>query len=104
MTTARCPTCHRPIRRSNASNACYWALVHEIAEQIRPAGNAYGADSWHCYLKTRFLGADDMKLPNGKVIVVPKSSSSLDTEEFADYLAKCEAWASEKGIYLEQRD
>lgn len=101
--TPRCPTCHRPLRRSSAANALYWSLLHAISERITPAGNSYSADTWHEWCKSKFLGADDMKLPNGKVLTKTHSSSDLDAEEFSRYLSQCEAWAAEKGVYLEER-
>jgi hypothetical protein len=77
-------------------------LLHVIADKLRPGGNAYSADAWHLYFKTRFIGADDVKLPNTKVIVIPKSSADLASDEFSDYATKVEAWASERDVYLDE--
>lgn len=98
----RCPTCGRKHRRSNHANARYWLLLHTIAEKLQPKGESYSADIWHCWAKTRFIGADDVKLPNGKVIIQPRSTASLDVAEFNDYMTKLEAWAADHDVHLDE--
>jgi hypothetical protein len=100
----RCPTCKRPQKRSNEANAFYWALLHLIAEKIKPGGNAYSADQWHIYAKSRWIGCDEVVLPNLKTLTIPKSSAALDTAEFQDYVAKVEAWAAERDVFLADRE
>lgn len=72
-----------------------------MSERIKPRGQQYSAEQWHLYAKSRWLGADDVKLPNGKVITQPRSSSGLDVAEFNDYMTAVEAWANERGAFLE---
>lgn len=99
----RCPTCGRREKRSTEANRRYWLILHLIAERIKPGDNlAYSPDQWHLYFKSRFLGADDVDLPNGKTLVIPHSSADLSTEEFSDYAMKVEAWASERDVYLDE--
>jgi hypothetical protein len=100
----RCPTCKRPHRRSNQANAYYWLLLHEIANRVQPGGQSYSAETWHAYCKSRWIGCDDIRLPNGKVLTAPKSSAALDVQEFADYVTKVEAWAAERGVFLADRE
>ena len=104
MRVDRCPTCHRRIKRSTQANRLYWLLPHEIAESVKPGAQAYGAEVWHTWAKSRFLGCDDVKLPSGKVLSIPRSSADLDAAEFADYVGKVEAWAAERGVYLADRE
>lgn len=98
----RCPTCHRKQRRSNPANASYWALLHEIAETLRPNGQVYSADQFHTYYKARFLGVDEVRLPNGDLMRMPKSTADLDVEAFSDYLTKVEADAAMRGVFLDE--
>ena len=72
-----------------------------MSERIRPQGQQYSAEQWHLYSKSRWIGADDVTLPNGKVITQPRSSSTLDVAEFNDYMTAVEAWANEHGAFLE---
>ena len=100
----RCPTCHRRIRRSSQANRLYWLLLHELSDRLRPNGQHYSAEAFHAYYKSRFIGCDDVALPSGKVLTIPRSSADLDTAEFADYLTKVEADAAERGVYLADRE
>lgn len=104
MRVDRCPTCRRRIKRSTQANRLYWLLLHEIAERVKPSGQSYGAEVWHTWAKSRFLGCDDVTLPSGKTMTIPKSSADLDVSEFADYVDKVEAWAAERGIFLADRE
>ena len=96
----KCPTCGRKQRRSTEANRRYWALLHEISEQLKPMKQQYSSEVWHEYLKQHFLGADEIHLPNGKTMIRPLSSAELDKTEFADYMTQVEAWANEKGVFL----
>ncbi len=105
MKPDRCPTCHRRHKRSNEANRRYWLLLHEIADKVHPKGEdgkpeSFSAESWHKYFKQRFVGCDEVKLPNRKTIIVLRSSADLDTAEFNDYMTQVEAWASEHNVYL----
>lgn len=100
MFTERCPTCHQMKKRSNAANRIYWALLHMIAEQLPVKGQGYTANTWHAYLVSRYLGCNDITLPNGKVLTMPVSTSALTKDEFSEYFEKCLAWASEHGVVL----
>ena len=97
----RCPTCGRREKRSNPANARYWLLLHLIASKLRPDGNTYSADAFHVYYKSRFLGCDDVALPNGRTLTIPRSTAQLESAEFANYAAQVEADAAERGVYLD---
>jgi len=82
--------------------------LHEIAEAVKPDGKAYSTEAFHEYFKSRFLGADELELPNGKTLIRPHSSAELDvsagTDEqisFAEYIERVEAWAAQRGVYLQ---
>lgn len=98
----RCPTCRRKVRRSNPQNAMLWTLYHKMAETLKPGGQEYSAESFHTYYKSKFLGCDEVALPNGKIMQIPKSTADLDVAEFSDYFTKVEADAAERGVYLDE--
>lgn len=52
-------------------------------------------------MKGRFLGRSDMVLPNGKTVTITQTTTALDVGEFADYMTKVEAWAADRGVWLE---
>lgn len=72
-----------------------------MSEIIKPEGKQYSAEQWHLYCKSRWLGVDETKLPNGKVLLIPKSTADLDVSEFNDYMTAVEVWAHERGCFLE---
>jgi len=98
---SRCPTCGRRHKRSNPQNAMYWSLLH-LMSQREWGGKTYSADQFHAYYKTRFLGAEDMTLPNGKTLTIPNSTANLDVSEFSDYFEKVQADAAERGVFLDE--
>jgi len=98
----RCPTCGRKQRRSTEANRRYWGLLHEISEAIKPERTQYSSECWHEYFKQRFIGSEDFTLPNGKVQTRAFSSAELDKAEFSEYMTKVEAWAADKGVYLQE--
>jgi len=100
----RCPTCKRRLTRSSEANRRYWALLHALAGKLRPKGQEYSAETWHLYCKSRFLGADDQTLPSGRVITIPHSTAQLDSTGFAEYMTKVEAFANERGCFLEDME
>jgi hypothetical protein len=99
---SRCPACGRREKRSSEANRRYWQLVSVIAETVKPGGAAYGVNAWHLWLKSRFLGCTDTKLPNGAVLTEPNSSADLDADEFSDFMTAVEAWAAERGAFLSE--
>jgi hypothetical protein len=39
-------------------------------------------------------------LPNGRVIVMPRTTTELDVPAFSAYMQEIEAWAAERGVTL----
>lgn len=94
----RCPVCHRKHRRSNPANSRYWALLHLCAERL--ADGQYSAEQMHVYFKSKYLGCDDVQMPNGKTLTIPRSTAGLDVAEFGEYMDKVEADAAQRGVFL----
>lgn len=104
MRTDRCPTCKRRLTRSSEANRRYWALLHAMAEKIKPRGQTFSADAFHIWAKSKWLGCTDTVLPSGKTMTQPNSTASLDVGQFGDYLTAVEAWANEHGVFLEDME
>ena len=98
--TKTCPTCGRGITRSTEQNRRYWKLVQLLVD--KPVkGEKYDKKDWHLYLRSRFLGCEEHKLPNGKVVVEPIETHDLDVHAFNEYMGEVEAWAAEHGVFLD---
>jgi hypothetical protein len=100
----RCPTCGHRQRRSRQQNALYWLLLHLVAEKLRPGGLLYSPEQWHWYMKSRFLGCDEIPLPGGKQLTMPRSSAGLAVDEFNEFFGKVEAWSNEHDVFLADRE
>ncbi len=98
----RCPSCGRREKRSTDANRRYWLLLHAMASQLVVSGERYSADSYHAYFRSRFLGCDDVKMPNGKTLTIPRSTRDLDVSEFNDYMTQVEADANARGVFLDE--
>lgn len=98
----RCPKCGRMPKRTSEQNKRYWQLITNLSANLPVQESRYGPEAWHTYMKMRYLGADEVSLPNGKTIVSPKSTSDLDRMEFADYMTQVEAWCNEHGVWLDE--
>jgi hypothetical protein len=81
-------------KRRSAQNRRYWAVLHEIAEQL----NINDVEAWHEWAKRRFIGVKEVSLPDGEIVAVGKSSTELSVKEFADYMTSIEAWAVDQGV------
>lgn len=100
--TKRCQGCGRTWTRTLAQNARMWALLHRLSERYRPDGQSFAPETWHHYFRDQFLGRVDVRLPDGRVVAVPRSTTELDTHEMADYQTQIEAWCAERGVTLDE--
>ena len=98
----RCTKCGRKARRSNEANRRYWMLIYKAAAELKPDGKQYSPDTYHLYYRLKYLGGDDVTLPSGKVIVMPKSTADLDKGEFHEYAEQVEQDLNERGVYLDE--
>lgn len=73
-----------------------------MSEGIKLEAGRYSPETWHIYCKLRWIGGNDLTLPSGEVVTVPKSSSALDTKEFAEYMGMVEMFAAVQGVYLDE--
>jgi len=84
-------------KRRNLQNRRYWAIVHDISDQL-----GFDADTWHEYFKRRFIGIRELRMPDGEIINLGMSSTDLSVAEFGDYMLCVEAWAVEKGVIFSE--
>lgn len=98
----RCPSCGRKHKRSNPANARLWLLYHLAAAKLKTGEESYSAEQFHYYYRSRFLGCDDVRLPNGKVLTIPRSTAQLDVDEFNAYMTAVEADLAERDVFMEE--
>lgn len=81
-------------KRRSQQNRRYWAVLHEIAEQL----GISDVDAWHEWCKRRFIGTKEVRLPDGEIVHIGQSSKDLSVSDFCDYMTSIEAWAVEQGV------
>ena len=89
-------------RRSNNQNRYYWGVViPAVAEMFREHGNATDEEEVHSYLKEHVGGLNRLLIdPDGKRRPVVRSSASLNTAEFEEFMEKVRAWAAGFGYQI----
>ena len=85
-------------KRSLRSNSLYWIWLRVIAENT---GN--DEDTLHRLFKGRFLPPKIVTL-KGKEYKLARSTTELDTVQFAEYLSRVAAEAAELGIHLPSKE
>ena len=83
--------------RSSEQNRRYWSILTEISEQLKPDGHEYSPETWHQYLRAKFIGKD-VVVVDGDVLFVPKTTTKLKVAEFSDLMTQVEAWGAEHGV------
>jgi len=80
-------TLHR-VRRTVSQNRLYWLWVNQIADET---GNT--PDDLHEAFRSMFLGARGVSVGSAEVSV-SRSTTTLDTAQFTDFLTRLEAWVT----------
>lgn len=79
-------------KRTKRQNRRYWGrgVLAQIAEQAAVGGKLYSAETWHEFMKKKFIGL--VELPDGSVI--GQSSRDLSTAQFSEFCSQVEAYAA----------
>ena len=92
-------------KRSIEQNRRYWAVLNELAAQVRVDGNRFKPDTWHEFYKARLLPCETAWIC-GQLVSVPESTTGLSVQDFAQYMTQIEAHATQElGVrFTETRD
>lgn len=97
-----CITIERPKKkRSLSQNAYYWGVVIPLCRQLlEEYGNDVDEEETHSFLKEH-VGKLTSSVIDGKGRkAITKSSASLSTAEFEQYLLRVTAWAAQEGVMI----
>ena len=95
-----CPQCHfkyevmpkEKVNRTNLQNRWYWSCVVGI-----PAGEiGYLPEEMHEAFKWMFLRKSEDRTKPPTV----RSTTTLTTQEFSEYVEKCRQWCAENGYVI----
>lgn len=93
---------HLEEKRRDIQNRRYWAILHEVAEQLKINEQQMSAETWHEWAKRRFIGVREIVLPDGEIIILGMTSVDLSVAEFSDYMQMVEAWAVDHGVIFNE--
>lgn len=80
-------------KRSNPANKFYWKAVIEAFEDY----TGYSKQEVHGLLAKRFLSYEK-RGKDGKARALVKSTTELNSKEFAEYCRECEKFGMENGL------
>ena len=86
--------------RTMSQNRYYWGVVLATLSEW----SGHEPEELHDYLKQKFLTPSDDELPNGTVIRVYPSTTTLTIEEFGAYVDRVVRWAADQGVYVPSAD
>lgn len=81
----------KPLRKSRSDNQnryYYGVVIKILSEEL-----GFLPDEMHEVLKQKFLTSETIKIGSEEFVIV-KSTASLNTVEFEDYLSQIRSWAS----------
>ena len=88
-------------KRTDEQNRLFHALLNEISEHAWVNGNQYSPDVWKEMIRRRFIGTEELSLPDGTRIERGLSTTTLSIEEFSKLIDVVSAWATtELGVEL----
>jgi hypothetical protein len=82
-------------QRSNNQNALYWSWLTIVGKDL-----GYESEELHEALKAKILGVIERKTIFGNTVNEPRSTTSLNTKEFTEYLNAVQSFAMSLGITL----
>jgi hypothetical protein len=90
-------------KRSIEQNARLHALLSEIAEQAWVRGRQYDAEIWKEYFRSKFIGTEEIEMPDGKRFERGISTTTLDVAAFSDFMERIQEHATrELGVVFSQ--
>lgn len=81
-------------KRSLDQNSRYWSILQEVSDQT-----GHTANELHEICKAEFLGLETICVENkdrGWSLEIPKSTTKLNTKEFAEYCDKVSMFAAQE--------
>ena len=97
---------YKPARSLDA-NSRYWAMLHDISEQLWASGKQFDTETWHEYLKRKLMpdiivvkGGEQrskwVEEPDGKMRVI--STTQLNKSSFGEYMDEVAAFGAGQGV------
>lgn len=91
-------------KRSGDQNRMLHALLREIAASAYVGGRRFSEEAWKEMIRRKFIGTEEVVLPDGARIERGISTTTLSVAEFSALIDRVCAWAQDElGIEIEGR-
>lgn len=82
-------------KRSAEQNRFYWkARMEYIAENAWVNGAQFSKEAWHEFFADKFAARIELRLPDGELKSVRKSTTDMLVHEFSTYMVQIEAYCA----------
>lgn len=81
------------VKRSVEQNRKLHAILNEIAENVYVDGRRYDVEAWKEQVRRRFIGTEELDLPNGTRIERGVSTTTLNASQFSALIEQVTAWS-----------
>jgi hypothetical protein len=89
-------------KRSTEQNRRFHALLNCISEHAWVNGKQFDSETWKEFARRKWIGMEEINLPDGTRVERGISTTTLSVSEFADLMTKLESYAAEElGVILE---
>jgi hypothetical protein len=82
-------------KRSLDQNKRLHAMLNEISQSAYLNGRRYEMEAWKEFYRSRFIGTEEIELPDGRRIERGISTTALNKQEFADFMTAIESHATQ---------
>lgn len=81
-------------KRSVEQNARLHALLQDIASNAWVDGKQFAAEVWKEFFRLRFIGTEELRMPDGTLKERGISTTTLDVAAFSDFMNQIEEYAA----------
>lgn len=82
-------------KRSLEQNARLHALLTDVAANAWVQGRQYDLETWKEFFRQRFIGTEEITMPDNKRVERGLSTTTLNVHEFSDFMTKIEEYAQD---------
>jgi hypothetical protein len=79
-------------KRTIDQNRMLHALVNQLAAEVWIDGKQFGPEAWKEHVRQKFIGTEEIDLPDGRRIERGISTTTLDVADFSELLEQLQAW------------
>lgn len=83
-------------KRSIDQNAKLHALLNDISQNAWVGGRQFPPETWKEHVRRKFIGTEEIDMPDGRRIERGISTTSLGVEEFSLLIERVQQWAADE--------